>query len=817
MYGHAFGLLLPQHGWLARALALVLIVVAQLKINVTNAYSGSIAWSNFFARLTRNYPGRAVWVAFNAAIALALMLLGVYPVIAHVLVCFSVMACGWIGALFADLAIARPLGLVPRVLDHKRAHLFDINPVGVGAVMVATIVGLLSLSGMFGTIAHAFAPFTALATSVCAVPVLARVTGGRTYVARRARRGWRQASPACTMCGHAYEPDDTVYCPAYRGAICSLCCTLDVRCGDACRPHARAGAGTERLLRRLGLVLGVDETRRTILRFAARMMLAGLLLATLLVTIWLAAAGGDAVRDLKLRGALLHAFVVLAIVAGIVVWLLTLAEASRAAAREENRRQTAALEEEIARRVRTDAQLTRARQVAENANMAKSRFVTGVAHELRTPLNAVLGYAQLLEIDNAVSAGRRDAVRAIRVGAEHLARLIEGLLDISRIEAGRIRIERQTVVLSDFLAQIADMFRMQAQSRGIGFVYRPAANLPDLVAVDETRLRQVLINLLSNAVKFTRDGAVTFTVARRGLVTEFVVADTGPGIDAKDLDRIFEPFERAAASEATLGVGLGLTITRLLAQIMGGEVTVESGVGRGSIFRVRMLLSPVAADTARRADLRVVRGYRGERRTLLAADDDSRQRALLADALEPLGFVLHALPDAAGLLRLAAEMREGGQRVDAYLLDVSMRSADGPGLDGWEVARRLRAMGETAPIVVISAHSDEPGERAVHDAFIGKPMSIQALRETIGRLLGLDWIGEEDAAAPAETMPGSLARALPELRAFARIGHVRGLQTRIASLRAETPQHAAIVALDEAARGFRLDEVDVLLERLVAP
>ncbi len=807
MYGHAFGLLLPRGP--ARLLALLLIVVAQLKINVTNAYSGSIAWSNFFARLTRHYPGRAVWVGFNAAIALALMLLGVYPVIAHVLVCFSVVACGWIGALFADLAIARPLGLVPAVLDHKRAHLFDINPVGVGAMAAGTACGLFSLAGLFGTVLLAFAPFVALGVSAAVVPALAAATGGRTYVARKARRGWVAKAPVCTLCGNRYEPDDTAYCPAYRGAICSLCCTLDVRCKDACRPHARAGAGLERMLIRLGAVIGVDGAGRTIVRFTVRMALALALLGGLLVTIWLAASGGDAVRDARLRAALVHAFLVLAIVAGIIVWGLTLAEASRAAAFEENRRQTSLLEAEIARRVRTDAMLTRARQVAESANVAKSRFVVGVAHELRTPLNAVLGYAQLLELDPAVPPGRRDAVRAIRVGGEHLARLIEGLLDISKIEAGRIQIERRTVVFGDFLGQIADMFRMQAETRGIGFEYRAAENLPRAVAIDETRLRQVLINLLSNAVKFTDRGTVSLEIAKRGLVTEFAVADTGRGIAAADLARIFEPFERAGAG-ATQGIGLGLTITRLLVQIMGGEITLESEPGRGSIFRVRMLLTAAPDEAVRSTSRRVLRGYRGPRRTLVAADDDAQQRALLEEALVPLGFVLHAVPDGTGLLRLAAEAREVGRGVDAFLLDISMPPADGI-LDGWAVARRLRAMGETAPIIVISGHPEERAPDRTHDAFLGKPMSIQALRETIGRLLDIDWIDEEASAERTDL----LTRALPDLRDMARIGHVRGLQARMAELASAAPADPTVAALDQAARSCRLDRIDALLAELI--
>ena len=825
MYGGAFALLVPGHAGLASALALALIVVAQLKINVTNAYSGSIAWSNVFARLTRNYPGRAVAVLFNVGVALALMLLGVYPAIAGVLVCFSVVACGWLGALFADLAIARPLGLAPRTFDHKRAHLHDINPVGVGAMLVATLLGLASLDGSFGPVACAYAPFIALGASMIAVPLLAAATRGRFYLARRERRAWRAVAPACVVCGNGYAPNDTAYCPAYRGAICSLCCTLDLRCQDACRPHARAGAGIEAVIaavvRRLSggrRVTGVPSGR-AILRFGGRFALGTAFLAALLATIALAASDpADRVRDIRLHRALEHVFLVLMLVAAVVVWWLTLAEESRTAALEENDRQTRILEDEIGRRVRADAQATRAREAAESANVAKSRFIVGVAHELRSPLNAVLGYAQILELDEEIGQARRARVRAIRIGAEHLARLIEGLLDISKIEAGRIEIERNRVVLGPFLASIADMFRLQAERSGIDFRFELAGHLPAVIATDETRLRQILINLLSNALKFTAAGAIGLRVTRAGEVTEFAVHDTGCGIPEADRERIFDPFERAGASGTVPGIGLGLTITRLLVAILGGEITVERAPAGGSVFRVRLLLSEVAGPTTPAGPPSPpIRAFRGPPRTLLAADDDATQRALLADALSPLGFALHAVADGDSLLDLVREARRQDRRVDAVLLDISMPAArDAP--DGWAIARRLREEGFTAPIVVLSAHPEETrSPDSVHDAFLAKPMNLAQLRDTLGRLLELDWVLDDGraisvatAATPAAISPG-LRESRTRLQALARIGDVRALQAAIEALRDAHPADDAIGALHEAAGRFRLDEVERVL------
>ncbi len=862
MYRHAF-LLLTHDQRAALALTTLLVVVAQLKINVTNAYAGSIAWSNFFSRLTRSHPGRVVWVVFNVLIATLLMELGIYAILGAVLAGFSVIACGWVGALVSDLVLVRPLGLAPAVTDFKRAHLYDINPVGVGAMAGSVTAGLLALAGAFGPVMQAFAPFVALLGSLLACPLLAAATGGRFYLARKPRRSWPQPAPACTVCGIAFAAPDTAYCPAYGGAICSLCCTLDVRCNDACKPHARVSAqianagaallGVLMLLARRDRAkavhprLGQGDLGRGLSRFLVQFIAACILAALLLVSVYLQATGGRAVLQQPLASALWRAFLVLSVVAGVAVWLLTLAQESRAAARAESSRQTTLLHDEIAAHRRTDADLHRAKGAAEAANLAKSRFVVGVAHELRTPLNAVLGYAQLLEFDDAIPQGKREAVRTIRRSGEHLARLIEGLLDISKIESGRIHIEQRPVRLGAFLSEIVEMFRLQADAKGIGFRFERSASLPATVRMDETRLRQVLINLLSNAIKFTSRGEVGLAVVTGGTVTEFVVSDTGCGILAADRERIFEPFERMTPTghAPVAGIGLGLTISRLLASVMGGEIEVASRVGEGSIFRLRLLLSPVADASQAPPSPRMLRGYAGRRRTLVAADDDAVHRALLDEALRPLGFVLHAVPDAAGCLRLAAEARSRMQAgpakdipgdvpglpmtIDAFLLDVSMRALDGPQMDGWAIARRLRDAGWTVPIIVVSGHPEEPlgvpGMAAPHDAFLPKPISLPALHETLGRLLGLHWI--EDAGADLsspEDMPDGcrdvavqVARETPlgphlaELQSLLQIGHVRGLATRIEELCRAAPDDPVLSRLAASIRSFHLDEAEAIL------
>ena len=572
------------------------VVLSQLKINVTNAYAGSIAWSNFFSRLTpHSHPGRVVWLVFNIAIALLLMELGAYETIQRTLVLYSDVATAWIGALVADLVVNKPLGLSPPGIEFKRAHLYDINPVGVGAMLIAVLVSLLAWWGVFGALMAAMSTFIAFGVAFTAAPLIAWATAGRYYLARKPRIAWgTRAALRCSICEHAFEPEDMAYCPVYSGPICSLCCSLDARCGDGCKPHARADAQIAAIARtvlpaRL-LRVAASPLGRFAMVFAVFVASAGIVLLAIYARTNAGRPPGAATQD---ADAFWQAFFVLVVSGGIAAWLLVLAQESRRVAQEETRRQTGLLMSEIRAHRRTDAALQRARDVAETASLAKSHFVTSINHELRSPLNAILGYAQLLERDSSNLERRGDALRIIRRSGEHLAALVEGLLDISRIEAKRIDIYRDEVALPAFLAQLVDMFRLQAGEKGIGFVFDGPARMPAQVHTDEHRLRQILINLLSNAIKFTHAGEVTLRVRWRTEVAEFDVIDTGVGIAAEDLERIFEPLQRVKVSRerGVPGMGLGLTIAKVLTEIMGGEISVVSVPGKGSRFRVRLMLS----------------------------------------------------------------------------------------------------------------------------------------------------------------------------------------------------------------------------------
>ena len=542
MYLVAFGYVIPSH---AAALTLtgVFVVLSQLKINVTNAYAGSLAWSNFFSRLTHSHPGRVVWLVFNVAIALVLMELGIYKALEQILALYSNVAVAWVGALVADLVINKPLGLSPARIEFKRAHLYDFNPVGVGAMLVASTVSITAFSGVAGEELRALAPFLALGVAFVVAPIIAYATGGRFYLARQSSPGGERR---CVICEHIFERPDMAYCPAYAGTICSLCCSLDARCHDSCKVDSRF---SDQLLAVCGAVLPVWLTQRLSSRLGHYIAVLSLMAAVIALTVGLIffqQTLDPSVDRAMMRAAILNLFFVLMIVAGVASWLFVLAQESRRVAQQESERQTALLMQEIEAHKRTDAMLQRAKEVAEAANLAKSRYVVGISHELRTPLNAIFGYAQLLERDPTIPEARRHAIRTMRRSAQHLSGLIEGLLDISKIEAGRLQLNRDEVRINEFLDQLVDMFRMQAEARGVAFRFHLADGLPAVVHADEKRLRQVLINLLSNAIKFTAEGTVTLRVTCRSEVVDFRIEDTGIGILPEDMHRIFEPFERGS-------------------------------------------------------------------------------------------------------------------------------------------------------------------------------------------------------------------------------------------------------------------------------
>jgi signal transduction histidine kinase/purine-cytosine permease-like protein/DNA-binding NarL/FixJ family response regulator len=765
---------------LALWLTVIFVVISQVKINVTNAYAGSLAWSNFFARVTRSHPGRVVWLVFNVIIAMLLMTLGVFGALEKVLGLYANVAIAWVGALVADLVINKPLGLSPKGVEFRRAYLYDLNPVGLGAMGLAAALACVAYAGLLGVWAEAFAPFIALFTAMLTAPLLAWATKGRYYLARQDPSPWKPGEAVrCSVCENQFESADMASCPAYGAPICSLCCSLESRCHDRCKTQSRAA---DQVRNMLSAILPASLNNRFNFRVAQYFtVFLGLsaILAFLLGVVYVQESLQGPAHAEALRLPFIKAFSLLALLAAVSAWWVVLANESRRMAHDESERQTQLLQKEIDAHQRTDAALQGAKEVAENASSAKTRYVAGMTHELRTPLNSILGYAQILLRGNEVQGSPREMVTTIQQSGQHMHALIDGLLDLARIEAGRLRLDPAPLPFPDFLSELARMVQPQAEGKGLAFRLETVGRVPAWVQADAKRLRQILINLLANAVRFTDRGGIVFRVDCRHEVVRFEVEDTGIGIASQDQERIFQPFERGSAGRRTSesGTGLGLTITHLLTELMGGELTLRSAVGQGSTFTIRLYLREIEAPAARTVrHLRPIVGYLAPRRTLLVVDDQPIQRQLLASLLLPLGFAIREA--ASG--REALEILER-ERPDAVLLDINMDD-----LNGWQTAQLMRTTaGATLPLIFVSADPFEnrPELLAAVGAqgFVSKPVIESELLDLLARVLQLEWVHEaQRLTLPPATTTGVLP--LPEelrerLIALARLGNASGLRS----------------------------------------
>ncbi len=843
MYLAAYEYVFSDYGWAVAATALF-VVVSQLKINVTNAYAGSLAWSNFFSRITHSHPGRVVWVVFNTFIAFMLMEMNVFQALGQVLGVYSNIAIAWIMAVVADLVINKPLGWSPKGIEFKRAYLYDINPVGVGAMGLASALSIVAHMGLMGEGAQAFSAVIAMVTAFVTAPLIAWATQGRYYIARAGEPAGAAGSISlhtCVICEREYEAPDMAHCPAYQGHICSLCCTLDARCGDLCKPHAKLseqwmGALRRVLPRSIWPYLEAGLAHYLLLMFVMAPVLAAVLgllyrqeVQALALRMGLSANAG--LLDAALRSGFVRVYAVLLLITATVAWWLVLAHKSREVAQEESNRQTRLLLQEIESHRLTDEALQQARLAAEHANQAKTRYISTISHELRTPLNSILGYAQLLQEDTGMAPHRAQAIRVINRGGEHLLSLIEGTLDIARIESGKLALDVRPMAFAGAMQEVAGMFELQASAKGLRFVFEAGSRLPDTVRADEKRLRQILINLLGNAVKFTQVGQVRLRVTHAREMAQFEVHDTGPGMRAQDLERVFEPFARgqneAAAPGPSTGTGLGLTIAKMLTDLMGGEMTVRSVPGEGSVFTVRLFLPEVhGAVLPRPLALPGHIGFEGAPRRVLVVDNEEADRELIQRWLTPLGFEVMLATSGLDAIALLDGLQPGDAGApDAVFMDLAM-----PGIDGWETMRRLRARGWGAlPLAIVSANAFDKGldndlGHRPQDFFV-KPVRRDDLLEWLGQRLRLVWIevaaAEAAAQAPAPNRgPGldvTRGREFEPLLELVRLGYYKGIVQWLDDWVQDHPEQAAYAQqLRTLAREFRFDAIEQqLLQRHV--
>lgn len=509
-------------------------------------------------------------------------------------------------------------------------------------------------------------------------------------------------------------------------------------------------------------------------------------------------------------------FFLLQIFAGLLIALYLLAENRKKKAFEASRHQLLLLKQEVVAHKKNEQELQLAKEYSDNANQAKTRYLSGVSHELRTPLNTVYGYAQLLERDSNLPEKVSRIARIIIKNGEHITDIIEGLLEISKIEARKVEyLHKEHINLDSLITPLVESFSMQAQDKGIAFLYSCKSELPAYVSTDAKRIRQILMNLLSNAIKFTPKGSVELNIAYRNEVARFTISDTGIGITQENQNRIFDPFERVHNNDTQSipGTGLGLSISRLLAELLGGNIAVESTPGKGSTFVFSVLLPAVATPNFQVSTRREIKGYKGARKNILVVDDEPDHRTLVNNLLSPLRFNVFESGNAHDAIEKMQLIH-----IDLFILDVFM-----PDMDGWSLAQHITATGSTAPIIMVSGNAIEDHREEIngklHDYYLIKPVIFDDLLNKAGSALNLEWIYEDELAPivlqgkPDAKIVPPPAAILLELKAAAAIGHIKAVTTLLQRIRLMDASYKNFAdALDQCLQDYNLPAIITLIE-----
>ncbi len=483
-------------------------------------------------------------------------------------------------------------------------------------------------------------------------------------------------------------------------------------------------------------------------------------------------------------------------------------------------------QQELAERKRTEKELYKAKEAAEVASRAKSTFLTHMSHEIRTPLNAILGYTQILQRDPHLTRSQRKAVNTIQKSGDHLLQLINDILDLSKIEAGRVQLNPTDFDLIDLMTDLSAMFQLRCEQNGLAWrVEGLEGRYHLLVRGDEGKLRQILINLLDNAVKFTSSGSVLLRVTQKDTSQYlFEVIDTGPGIPENIQKTIFDPFYQGEKGIRKGGTGLGLRISKTYVELMGGELAIESQEGQGARFFFTISLPPVLKESFLREDHKgkVSRLAPGYRVRALVVDDDPSNREVISDMLSEIGGeVLEAINGQEAI----EKVRE--QTPDIIFMDYLM-----PALDGVETLQRItEEFGrEKIKMVMMTAsafsHEQDRFLQAGCHRVLTKPIRMEEIFDCLADLLKVEYEFEEirpedffnskaTTTLPALSklqLPEDLLRRLKEGAEFCKITKLKRFLAEMETLGPEESQLAEY--LREFVNRYDLEGLREILERL---